>query len=204
MGMDDGSTNHVPVRWLIVTSLLIGIAVAIGWLSTEAPRGLALVKNFPEFLNDLQNDEQKRIGFIIFDSYNEYRAAARNWSGVTFGSLFLSAALSACGGVILKLEFFLRNEPLKKDLAAVMAVLAALLITVSTVGGFHDRWAANRLATAKMESLAYSFISAGSKPDLTSFSDQIQSIAFERNEKIVSNPPTTTNPPPPKSEHQTK
>jgi len=104
---------------------------------------------------------------------------------VTFGSLFLSAALSACAGVVLKLEFFLRNEPFKKDLAAVMAVLAALLVTLSTVGGFHQRWAANRLAAAKMERLAYAFITAGSKPDLASFSGQIQSIAFERNEGIV-------------------
>jgi hypothetical protein len=100
----------VPVRWLIVTSLLIGIAIAIAWLSIHAPRGVVLLKHFKEYLDALQNDEHKRIGSIIFDSYNEYRTDARNWSAVTFGSLFLSAALSACAGVILKLEFFLRNE----------------------------------------------------------------------------------------------
>ena len=105
---------------------------------------------------------------------------------MTFGSLFLSAALSACAGVILKLEYFLQNERFKKDLAAVMAVLAALLVTLSTVGGFHQRWTANRLAAAKMERLAYAFMTAGTQPDLARFSDQIQSIAFERNEGIVS------------------
>jgi len=187
MSVNDGSekrASYVPLQWLLAISLLTGIAVAIVWLSIRAERGLAL-KHFEGFLKGLQNDEQKRIGLIIFDNYNEYRAAARNWSAVTFESLFLSAALSACAGVVLKLEFFLRNEPFKKDLAAVMAVLAALLVTLSTVGGFHQRWAANRLAAAKMERLAYAFITAGSKPDLASFSGQIQSIAFERNEGIV-------------------
>lgn len=186
--MDGGSGkkgSHVPVRWLVATSLLIGIVITIALLSMHPPRGLALVKDFKEYLKSLQNDEHKRIGMIIFDNYNEFRTDARNWSAVTFGSLFLSAALSACAGVILKFEFFLRNEPLKKDLAAVMAMLAALLITLSTVGDFHQRWTTNRLAAAKMERLAYLFMAAGSTPDLASFSDQIQAIAFERNEGIV-------------------
>jgi hypothetical protein len=193
----------VPVRWLIVTSLLIGIAIAIAWLSIHAPRGVVLLKHFKEYLDALQNDEHKRIGSIIFDSYNEYRTDARNWSAVTFGSLFLSAALSACAGVILKLEFFLRNEHFKKDLAAIMAMIAALLVTLSTVGGFHQRWTTNRLAAAKMERLAYLFMAAGRTPDLAIFSDQIQAIAFERNEGIVSaerNDRTI----PSKSERQTK
>jgi hypothetical protein len=184
--MDSGKrTSRVPVRWLIASSLLIGIAIAVVWLGMHAPRGVGLVKEFKEYLGGLQNDEHKRIGSIIFDNYNEYRKDARNWSAMTFGSLFLSAALSACAGVILKLEFFLRSEPFKKDLAAVMAMLAALLVTLSTVGGFHQRWTANRLAAAKMERLAYLFMAAGSTPNLASFSDQIQAIAFERNEGII-------------------
>src|SRR5262245_58572689 len=176
----------VPLRWLIVALLLIGIAMAVAWFSIHVPRGVALTNHFKGFLDGLPNDDQKRIGLIILDNYEEFRSAARNWSAVTFGSLFMSAVLSACAGVVLKLEFFLRNEPFKKDLAAVMAVLAALLVTLSTVGGFHQRWAANRLAAAKMEKLAYGFMTVGNKPDLASFSEQIQSIAFERNEGIVS------------------
>jgi hypothetical protein len=38
-----------------------------------------------------------------------------------------------------------------------MAMIAALLVTLSTVGGFHQRWTTNRLAAAKMERLAYLF-----------------------------------------------
>jgi hypothetical protein len=89
-GSDGETTSRVPVRWLIVTSLLIGFAIAIAWLSIHAPRGVVLLKHFKEYLDALQNDEHKRIGSIIFDSYNEYRTDARNWSAVTFGSLFLS------------------------------------------------------------------------------------------------------------------
>lgn len=189
LAMNGGSgkkPSHAPMRyWLIAGLLLIGIAIAVAWFGINATRGVAVVKDFKEYLDSLQNDELKRIGSIILDDYNEYRRDARNWSAVTFGSLFLSAALSACAGVILKLEFFLRNEPFKKDLAAVMAMLAALLITLSTVGDFHQRWTSNRLAAAKMERLAYIFMAAGRTPDLASFSDQIQAIAFERNEGIV-------------------
>ena len=79
----------------------------------------------------LHTDEQ-RIGQIIFDSYNEYRADARNWSAVYFGCLFFSAACAALAGVVIKLEFFLKNEGFKKDLAAVLAMLSALLVTLST------------------------------------------------------------------------
>jgi len=171
--------------WWVGILLIVGLAV-ISWLSMRVPRGAALVDNFPEFLRGLQNDEQKRIGQVIFDSYREYRHDAQNWSAVAFGSLFMSAACSAVAGVVLKLEFFLKNETFKKDLAAILAMLAALLVTLSTVGGFHQRWAANRLAAAKMEKLAIGFMTAGPKSDFTSFTAQIQSIAFERNEGIVS------------------
>jgi hypothetical protein len=86
-------------KWLVVIILLlVGIGVVATWLGVRAPRGLALLNNFPEFLKGLQNVEQRRIGQIILDSYNEYRSDARNWSLVAFGLLFLSAALSAFRG----------------------------------------------------------------------------------------------------------
>jgi hypothetical protein len=70
------------------------------------------------------------------------------------------------------LEFSLKNEAFKKDLAAILAMLAALLVTLSTVGGFHQRWAANRLAAAKMERLAYAYMTADPKSELAGFSAQ--------------------------------
>jgi len=157
----------------------------IGWQAVSTPRGLGLLHTLPPLLPDLSKDEQ-RLGQIILDNYLEYRANARNWSAVYFGCLFFSAACAALAGLVIKLEFFLENDALKKDLAAVLAMLAALLITLSTVGGFHQRWWANRLAAAKIERLAYAFMAADRKGNLEAFSLQVQAISYERNEEIVS------------------
>jgi len=81
----------------------------------------------------------RSFGQIILENYKEYRANARNWSAVYFGYLFFSAVCTALAGLVIKLEFFLKNDGLKKDVAAVLAMLAALLITLSSVGGFHQR-----------------------------------------------------------------
>ena len=148
--------------WVIALLLITAIAV-IAWQSYQAPRGLGLLDALggllPKDPKAVHTDEQ-RIGQIILDSYQEYRTIAVRWSAVYFGCVFFSAACAALAGVVIKLEFLLKNEAFKKDLAAVLAMLAALLVTLSTAGGFHQKWWANRLAAAKMERLGYAFITA--------------------------------------------
>jgi hypothetical protein len=55
-----------------------------------------------------------------------------------------------------KLESILRNEAIKKDVAA--AVAAAILITISTSGDFQRKWQANRTAAAELERIGYDFL----------------------------------------------
>jgi hypothetical protein len=172
------------VAWLFAL-VAIAAAFVIGWQALSTPRGSGLLHTLPPLLPELPKAEQ-RLGQIILDNYTEYRANARNWSAAYFGCLFFSAACAALAGLVIKLEFFLKNDALKKDLAAVLAMLAALLITLSTVGGFHQRWWANRLAAAKIERLAYAFMAADGKGNLEAFSLQVQAISYERNEEIVS------------------
>lgn len=172
----------------VIALLLITAVVFIAWRAFQAPRGLGLLNALPEVLKQVPNDEQ-RIGQIILDNYKEYRTLAVNWSAVYFGCLFFSAACAALAGVIIKLEFFLKNEGFKKDLAALLAMLSALLVTLSTAGGFHHHWWANRLAAAKMEKLGYAFMTTDwtdKKARLDEFSFAIQAISYERNEDIVS------------------
>ena len=95
-----------------------------------------------------------------------------------------SAALGAFAGLVLKLEFFLKNADLKRDLAAFSAMSSALLITFSSVGNFQTHWQANRLAAARMESLGYEF-ATGDRKDLVYFSKKIGEISFGRNQEIV-------------------
>jgi hypothetical protein len=170
--------------WIVVLVLLVAGGI-VAWQAYVAPRGSGLVHALDELLAGLPADEQ-RIGRIIRESYGEYRNNARNWSAVYFGGLFFSAVCAALAGVIVKLEFLLEDEKLKRDLAALLAMASALLITLSTVGGFHQRWLANRLAAAKMERLGYAFMTADRKSNLAAFSAKIQAISFERNEDLVS------------------
>lgn len=181
----DGRTRkrHL-VAWLVAL-LALAALVVIGWLALSTPRGAGLLHTLPPLLQELPKDEQ-RLGQIILDNYQEYRVNARNWSAAYFGCLFFSAVCAALAGLVIKLEFFLKNDALKKDLAAVLAMLAALLITLSTIGGFHQRWWANRLAAAKIEKLAYAFMASDRKSNLEAFSLQVQAISYERNEEIVS------------------
>jgi len=177
-----GRRRYLP--WIVVLVLLVAGGI-VAWQAYVAERGSGLLHALDELLAGLPPDEQ-RIGRIIRDSYVEYRNNARNWSAVYFGGLFFSAVCAALAGVIVKLEFLLEDEKLKRDLAALLAMVAALLITLSTVGGFHQRWLANRLAAAKMERLGYAFMTADRKNNLAAFSAKIQAISFERNEDIVS------------------
>jgi hypothetical protein len=172
------------IPWVIALLLITAVALIV-WKSLETPRGLGLLNTFPKLLLEVPKEEQM-IGQIIFDSYKEYRDDARNWSAVYFGCLFFSAACAASAGFVIKLEFMLKNESLKKDVSALLAMLSALLITLSTTGGFHQRWWVNRLAAAKMEKLAYAFMTEDRNANLDAFSKRIQAISYERNEQIVS------------------
>ena len=79
-----------------------------------------------------QNTEQSLVARAILDNYLETRANAARWSGVYWGFTFAAAVLSALAGLILKLETMVKNEGVKKDVAAAFAVAAALLITIRT------------------------------------------------------------------------
>jgi len=177
---------------LAVVALLVIAAIAIGgWEAYRAPRGSAVIDAFGLLPKDIPADE-KLIGQVILENFREYRSNARNWSLVYFGCLFLSAALAALAGVVLKLEYLITNERFKKDLAALLAMTAALLVTLATTGNFQQKWSANRLAAAKMEKVAYDFMTTDRKANLARISTQIQDISFARNAEIVSNDHTET------------
>jgi hypothetical protein len=60
--------------------------------------------------------------------------------------------------LLLKLELLGGRPKLRNDLAAIMATVAALLVTMSTTGEFQHRWQANRIAASAMQILAYELV----------------------------------------------
>lgn len=136
-----------------------------------------LLKDLPENLSDL--------GKSVETNYREYRANAFRWSAVYYGCLFGAAFLSACAGVLLKLESWKQNRELRNDLAAIMAALASLLITLLTVGSFEEKWRSNRVAASGMENLAYDLVKLVAPKETNAILTRIQEINEARNSGIV-------------------
>lgn len=168
-----------------VSFLVLVVAVVITpRIISPDTRGVAL--------NDLPQmypAKSKAVGQLVIKTYREYRANAAKWSGVYFTCIFGSAFLSAMAGLLLKLELLQRWPQLRNDLAATSAMLAALLITLSTVGDFQRKWQANRVAAAGMENLAYELLNAKTPQALESAISEIQSINDARNRGIVGDQP---------------
>ena len=197
---DNQVRKHTLRVALVVLAVAAIVAIIYGTrVVIEAPRGKGILTVLPKFLTGLPPQE-KMIGQAILQNWIEYRHNAVLWSAAYFSCLFFSATFSAVAGLVLKLEFFLKNAELKKDLSAFLAMFAALLITLVTVGDFQKKWRANRLAATQMENLAYEFITADRKNTLAEFSLKIQQINMLRNQEIVGGELTAKVPLPKKKE----
>lgn len=178
--------NKAKILRLILGLVLLLAIAALVWLSLKNPqtaggsRGSAIAhlsEVLPENLSDL--------GKLVVTNYTEYRANAVRWSAVYFGCLFGAAFLSACAGVLLKLEGLKERLGLRNDLAAIMAALASLLITLLTVGSFEEKWRSNRIAASGMESLAYDLLKSGAAREKDTILTRIQEINKARSYGIV-------------------
>jgi hypothetical protein len=179
--------------------LIVIIAVVAFYKYRESwPRGEALCTALaplilgqaspPERLNCDQlkpeATEQAQVARAILGNYIETRKNASRWSGIHWGFTFLAAALSALAGLLLKLESVLKDEKIKKDVASVLAVTAAILITISTSGDFGRKWQANRIAAAELEKLGYEFLGKNGENPREYF-DAIAQILHKRHLGIV-------------------
>jgi hypothetical protein len=175
---------------VIVASAIVLLVIAAAVIIT--PRIIS-PENRGVALNDLPQmfpAKSKGLGEIVIKTYREYRANATRWSGVYFTCIFGSAFLSAMAGLLLKMELLQRWPRLRNDVAAISAMLAALLITLSTVGDFQRKWQANRIAASEMENLAYEMLNVKSEQALEKAITEIQAINDARNRGIVGDRPS--------------
>jgi hypothetical protein len=178
----------LPWRVMILAAVALAVFAALvlylPQLISPELRGVAL-NDLPQ----LYPPESKALGQVVIETYREYRANAARWSGVYFTCLFGSAFLSELAGLVLTLELLQAWPRLRNDLAATAAILAALLITLSTTGDFQRKWQANRIAAAAMENLAYELVTVKTAADLTAVIVQIQAINDARSKGIVGEQP---------------
>lgn len=123
---------RVIVLAVVALVVLAALVLFLPRMISPESRGVAL-NDLPQ----LYPPESKALGQVVIETYREYRANAARWSGVYFTCIFGSAFLSALAGLVLKLELLQAWPRLRNDLAATAAILAALLITLSTTGDFQ-------------------------------------------------------------------
>ena len=159
--MDNAKSSFsTSTRFVLVGVLVAAAVVGAGWLLYERdfwPRGEALGDALATLANG-KNPEQALVARVIWENYHEARSNAARWSGVYWGFTFTAAAFSALAALVLKLETFIKNEGAKKDIAALLSVAAALLVTVSSSGDFQRKWQANRIAAAELERIGYELL----------------------------------------------
>ena len=179
--------------------------VLLSWWLLQSPltaggyRGKAIAqlsKVLPPRLHDL--------GELVIANYKEYRANTVRWSAAYFGCLFGAAFLSACAGVLLKLKSLKARLGARNDLAAIMAALASLLITMLTIGSFEEKWRSNRIAASGMENLAYELLKSGAAQEKDAILSRIQAINEARNLGIVGKPSAAEPEPAPGKTEETK
>jgi hypothetical protein len=178
------------LRVALVAVILLSIAL-LAWCLLKGPqmtggyRGNAITQ-LPKVLpTDLS-----ALGQLVITNYKEYRANTVRWSAAYFGCLFGAAFLSACAGVLLKLESLKERLGMRNDLAAIMAALASLLITLLTIGSFEEKWRSNRVAASGMENLAYELLKSGAVDEKDAILTRIQEINEARNLGIVGTAPS--------------
>lgn len=168
--------------------LLLAIVVITWWVlkspeTTGGYRGVAISELKKALPRDVAG-----LGDLVIANYKEYRSNTVRWSAAYFGCLFGAAFLSACAGVLLKLESLKARLGIRNDLSAIMAALASLLITLLTIGSFEEKWRSNRIAASGMENLAYELLKSGASQEKDAILSRIQAINEARNLGIVGKP----------------
>jgi hypothetical protein len=184
--------TRAKAAWL-AGALLLALAAWFLWFDKgfdNALRGEALVEAMKPLTSGGRSDETV-VAAAILRSYEETRQIAALWSGLYWGFSWAAAVLGALAGLVLKVESFLANEKVKKDIAATLTVTAAILVTVSTGGEFHRKWQANRTAAAEIEHLGYAFLESGAK-DPRNYLGPLRAILLRRHQSILGSGETRT------------
>ncbi len=178
-----GSARPRLLLYVLATAALAAAAFGLVQYGAAQPRGGALGAALQPLIAQ-QGSDASLVATALWENYEETRANTARWSTVYWGMTFLAAVLSALAGVILKFELVIRSEPLKKDLAALFSVAAALLITISSGGDFHRKWQANRIAAADLERAGYELLSKNAA-DPRAYFAEMSRILHTRQVSIV-------------------
>jgi hypothetical protein len=178
------------MRTRVVGLLLACVAAVVAVVYFSQTEGHLRGEPLKELLQPVaegKDADKASVAKALLANYTETRQIAALWSGLYWGFAWTAAVLGALSGLILKLESFIREEKVKKDIAAVFAVSAAIMITVSTGGDFQRKWQANRAAAAAIEQLGYDFLSKDGESPRPYFS-RLGEVLVQRHMSILGTP----------------
>src|SRR5262245_35406055 len=127
--------------------LTIGTLIVITHNIVLAQQTSAQVTPIPSSEDQPMSDEERTRWLNEIEQATKKReAASTKWDYLYHGSLYGSALLSALAALILQLRFNKQSRLGKqqKNIATVLASLAALLITFNTAGNFNRKWLNHR------------------------------------------------------------
>jgi signal transduction histidine kinase len=174
----------------LLAALIVMLAAPLGWHVWELvySPGVAVVDALARRAVLLGDDSDAKAMRALIDvlvaNFKDTRLDATRWSGVFWGFSFAGLLASAAAALVLKIETLGWTDAARKDLAAALAFVAALTVSVSTTGDFQRKWQANRLAAAQFERLGYKLLAARS-PALGEYYDEIGNIEYERTTLIT-------------------
>jgi hypothetical protein len=128
----------------------------------------------------LTNQQAERFAATIQERINWYLRGRRLWSFAHYSTLFVAGISSAVAAIIPQLQGF--NDVYQKDLASILAGLAALLIALNTTGGFGRKWQANRSSSSKISRLQNELIA---RDPTTADIDRLNQIEDEHSGAIA-------------------
>jgi hypothetical protein len=129
--------------------------------------------------------EKQTVAEKIGEDYQEFRKAARMWSGVYHTFQFGAAILSAVAALALKIDG-VGSLQARNNWGAALAAASAIFITLLTTGRFKDKWEANRIAAFAVRDLGYEIETTGANPD--KILTDLRRIGLKRNNAIVGLP----------------
>jgi hypothetical protein len=114
----------------------------------------------------------------------------RQWSFIqhatTFGASILSLSVVAITQVKNWDEIFKDTKVPDKDFSIVIvSLLAAILSSFATIGGFERKWAANRMTRSKLDELSLDLDIDDSNVKAKEIKEKLQKIIREHDEQIT-------------------
>lgn len=164
---------------LVLVALLVGKSSIFAWSASDSAVVEVLRERAPHM-----NEAQKGAALLVASIFDEYRNVARMWSAVYNGCVLGASALGLLAALVLKLESAPQLAKEKKDAAAALASIGAILAALSSSGDFQMKWQANRSAVAEVERIAVSLL-APTPPDLAAVYAELGSIAEDRHLKLI-------------------